>query len=306
MTKAHFYISLLFFIAMVTFLGEKLFAQDNKQAIINEAKSRKLLVVLEEGERSDSINKVIKEYVNKYWRFNNSIEFRQLSEIRELYEAKNKEYVILQLAGYSSGGGASTRNGSIVAGPTNYFFDRMRANEINPSHHGFTFRWEIFFIEHGDDFLYDIETRVPPISSLPIWKQESGKIDIEPYIPFYLKILNAELMNGTSNYAEVKKENCLLLPGKTLLFSKSSCDDQTQKAIKKNYTNKYKMAEDSEIRNAIMSANDTTAVIVLNTYYIGCYYVIDPKDGNRLGYSIYNRWTGAIDETVLKKFMQCK
>ena len=167
---------------------------------VKKAHNKKLIVVLEEGSQADSMNRFIRNVVSQEWKFNDSIEFKNLSEVRKIYESGNKAYMILQLAGYSWN--VLNNNHNNTGDLVDHFWQRQRANENAQFGSRFTFRWELFFVEKGKWFLYKDNGGgwIKPVgeSECLYLNMPMSKNSGESNLRLYLKGMNSHLFDNLS------------------------------------------------------------------------------------------------------------
>lgn len=192
-------------------------------------------------------NADFKVYVQKYWKLNDKLEYKTVTEVNALNKAKNKSYAVLRFISLNDTGNYGLKTGSTVPaiGYTRVESDRRGPDSkiYLPSRY---FNTEKSLSE--GDYKYSLEILQANVNWI---------------------IQNDKVLNFDKYAEKMAKDNCVKLNGKTLLVEDNMMmKGRSKDEAKKNFGGDLKFVSETELNDAIVNKKKKTAVLYSVPYGI--------------------------------------
>lgn len=278
------------------------FAQivSNKEA--KEFKTRNLIVGLEEmnpkkikklkpkeleyyKSQIEGNNYALKTAVEKYWKFNSTVEFMPLSEAKKLLKNKANEYALLSFLKYTDYEHYTTGAGwSTVPNKYNTSTQWAPALQYNSGTRHTTAANEIMSIN------IDMPSTIFSVSLPNLYVSLPDAVYGIKQMEY---VFNRLTENDKLSYRDILKEcNGNTLKNKTLLLCKDDLDKKLdEQEIKNIYPYKYKIVPIEEIDKAIIDQDNECVIVQIVSVKggkgnVNIHYLSDTSTGRIVGYVV--------------------
>lgn len=278
------------------------FAQNVSSKEAKEFKTRSLIVGLEEmnpkkikklkpkeleycKSQIEGNNYALKTAVEKYWKFNSTVEFLPLSEAKKLLKNKANEYALLSFLKYKdyehfrSGAGWSK-------GPNNYTTSTQWSPALtyNSGTHYTTAANEIMTIN------IDMPSTIFSVNLPNLYVSLPDAVYGIKQMEY---VFNRLIENDKLNFRDILKEGSgNTLKDKTLLLCKNDLDKKLdEEEIKNIYPYKYKIVTIEEIDKAIIDQDNECVIVQIVSVKggkgnVSIHYLSDTSTGRIVGYVV--------------------